>query len=77
MVYKNFYIARNNIIKFCKEMSQINANHTLGCEERNTIDQMETLLINKLHIINVCINTKLISHTTILIETGISRERTG
>jgi len=42
-------------------MTNINDKLTLGCEDRQTIEQLETLLIGKLHLINVRSIRKLIT----------------
>ena len=53
ILYKHFFITRNNITKFCKMMSKINQRMTLGADERNQIECLENLVTQKLHMVTV------------------------
>ncbi|CDW78641.1 UNKNOWN [Stylonychia lemnae] len=57
LVHNDSYIARQNILNFCKEMTKINQKITLSLEDKNNIEQLEILLVNQLHLI-----TKLTYH---------------
>jgi hypothetical protein len=53
LLYKHFFITRKNILRFCKQMTSINQRLTLSVDDRNAIEHLETLLIHRLHIVNV------------------------
>eukprot|EP00347_Sterkiella_histriomuscorum_P004732 403359320 len=51
ILYKDMFIARNNINQFFKMVSHINSQANLSQEERNTVEYFETLIKNKLSIV--------------------------
>ena len=61
LLYQNYFIARRNITKFCKQMTSINQRLSLSIEDRNTIEYMETLIIERLHIVTVSITSTMSS----------------
>ena len=47
MVDRDCFVSRQNIINYCKQITQININRlTLSKEDRNTIDQLENLILH-------------------------------
>lgn len=53
LLYKHFFITRRNILRFLKQMTNINQRMTLSPEERNQIEHLETLIEHRLHIVTV------------------------
>lgn len=53
MLYKYHFITKKNIISFCKMMTNINERLQLTEIQKEQIECMEMLLVNKLHIVTV------------------------
>jgi hypothetical protein len=58
LLYKHFFITRLNIPQFCKLMTNINSSERLPHltrENRDTIENLETLIMYRLHTVSVSI----------------------
>jgi len=70
LLYKHYFITRNNIPKFCKMITSINGPErlTISAEDKNKIEHLEMLIIHRLHTITV----RKLSIMTFLLEIELS-----
>ena len=53
ILYKHYFITSRNILKFCKEMTDIDRRMGLSEADLHTIEHLQILLVTRLHIITV------------------------